>query len=109
MDVYFRVRGNVQGVMFRQTLIRAAQRRGLEAGASNLRDGSVSCLISGAEEKIDEIVSGLKASAPINSWGASVADLALLSESAGIPFDGHQVTTANVDGFSWNPDVEMYL
>jgi acylphosphatase len=107
--VHFRVSGKVQGVMFRQTFIRAAQRRDLEGAASNLPDGGVSCFLSGAEDKIDEITSGLQTGKTINSWGARVEGLVFLEESEGISFLEHQVTTANVDTFSWSPDVEMYL
>ena len=107
--VHFRVSGKVQGVMFRQTFIRAAQRRDLEGAASNLPDGRVSCFLSGAKDKIDEIRSGLQTGKAINSWGARVEELVFLEEREGIPFHAHQVTTANVDAFSWSPDVEMYL
>ena len=107
--VHFRVTGRVQGVMFRQTFIRAAQRRNLEGAASNLPDGSVSCFLSGAEDKIDEITGGLQTGEAINSWGARVKKLVFLEERDGIPFDEHQVTTTNVDTFGWSPDVKMYL
>ena len=107
--VHFQVSGQVQGVMFRQTFIRAAQRRDLEGAASNLPDGRVACFLSGAREKIDEITSGLRTGEPINSWNARVETLVFLEEREGIPFHEHQVTTANVDTFSWSPGVEMYL
>jgi acylphosphatase len=108
-DVHFRVAGRVQGVMFRQTLIRAAQKRRIEAAASNLADGTVSCFLSGLSTGVDEILDGLRAGKEINSWGARVAELVLLAENEGIPFDEHQVTTANVDRFSWSSGVDMYL
>jgi acylphosphatase len=95
--------------MFRQTLIRAAQRRGLEGAASNLPDGRVACFLSGAGDKIDEITRELRTGAAINSWGATVEELVFLEEREGLPFHDHQVTTANVDTFRWSPDVEMYL
>ena len=95
--------------MFRQTFIRAAQRRNLAGAASNLSDGSVACFLSGAEDKIEEITGGLETGEAINSWGARVDGLVFLEARDGIPFDEHQVTTANVDTFSWSPDVEMYL
>jgi acylphosphatase len=108
-EVHFRVTGRVQGVMFRQTLIRAAERRGIEAGASNLPDGSVSCFLSGAPERIDQILEGLQAGKDINSWGARVAALELLEPQRGIEFDEHQVTTANVGTFRWSRGVDMFL
>jgi acylphosphatase len=106
---YFRVEGRVQGVMFRQTFIRAAQKRGLTGAATNLPDGSVSCFLSGVEEKIEELLAGLQSGREINSWGAQVARLISLEPANGLAFDKHQVTTENVDSYNWSPDVEMYL
>ena len=108
-DVHFRVTGRVQGVMFRQTLIRAAQTRRIQGGASNLPDGSVACFLSGASERIDEILEGLRSGKEINSWGARVEALSLLEASNGIAFDRHQVTTGNVDTFRWSGGVDMFL
>lgn len=55
---YFKANGRVQRVMFRQTLIRAAQHRGLVAGASNTRDNTneVTFTLSGDNAKIEEIL-----------------------------------------------------
>jgi acylphosphatase len=106
---HFRVEGRVQGVMFRQTFIRAAQKRGLSGAATNLPDGSVSCLLSGAQAKIDEILEGLRSGREINSWGARVERLVPLDSETGLAFNKHQVTTENVDSYNWSPDVEMYL
>ncbi len=108
-DCYFRVLGRVQGVMFRQTFIRAAQKRGLTGAATNLPDGSVSCYLSGSEEQINEILDGLRSGREINSWGARVEQLIPLPPGKGLAFDKHQVTTANVDAFNWSPDVKMHL
>jgi acylphosphatase len=109
MQRYFRVEGRVQGVMFRQTFIRAAQKRGLSGAATNLPDGSVSCFLSGAEENINEIFEGLQSGREINSWGAQVERLIPLDPENGLAFERHQVTTKNVDSHNWSPDVEMYL
>ncbi len=106
---YFKVVGNVQGVMFRQTLIRGAYKRGLKAGATNLVDGSVSFTLIGDIQMIDEIISFFKSRKPINSWKAKVDELFELSEQDGIVFEKHEVTTENVDTFNWSEGVEMYL
>jgi acylphosphatase len=106
---YFRVEGKVQGVMFRQTFIRAAQKRGLTGAATNLPDGSVSCFLSGSEAEIKELLNGLQSGQEINSWGAKVEQLIVLTPESGQAFDKQQVTTANVDSYNWSPDVEMYL
>ena len=59
----YRAMGRVQNVMFRQTLIRGAQKRGLEAGATN--DASdrrvVTFTLCGDAGKIAEIVNFLSA------------------------------------------------
>lgn len=107
--VYFKVSGKVQGVMFRQTFIRARQSRELKGAASNLSDGTVSCYISGDANMIDNLVTNLHSGNEINSWGAYVEKLIPISDLEGIPFAKHQVTTANVDAFNWSTDVDMYL
>ena len=107
--VYFKVSGKVQGVMFRQTFIRASQDRGLKAAASNLSDGTVSCYIYGPADMIDDMVVKLLSGEPINSWGACVDKIIPISDPEGIPFEKHQVTTSNVDPFNWRSDIEMYL
>lgn len=106
---YYKVIGNVQGVMFRQTLIRGALKRGLQAGATNLSDGSVSFVLNGEESQIEEIILFLKSGKVINSWKAQVEQLLVLPEEDGILFEDHQVTTDNVDNFNWSEGVEMYL
>ena len=103
------VKGRVQGVMFRQTFIRAAQKRNLKGAATNMPDGGVCCYLSGTEEKINEIVEGLKNGQAINSWNASVDQLTILNQKQAVAFERHQVTTENVDSFSWSPNVEMFL
>ncbi len=106
---HFRAEGRVQGVMFRQTLIRAAQKRDLRAAASNMPDGSVAFLLAGDPVKIEEITAGLTSDREINSWGARVTRLAPLPENERIPFERHQVTTENVDSFRWSTGIEMFL
>ncbi len=107
--IFFKVSGKVQGVMFRQTFIRACQKRNLEAAASNLSDGTVSCYISGDTDMIDDIMLNLLSGKKINSWGAYVEELFPIADTDGIPLHDHQVTTETVDSFSWNHDVDMYI
>lgn len=108
-EVYFLVEGRVQGVMFRQTFIRAAQFRGLKGGATNVSGDRVSCFLAGEADQVQQVMDGLESGRPINSWGAVVDHLLPLNEDKGIPFEQHQVTTENVDSFHWNPNVDMYL
>ncbi|OFZ13020.1 MAG: hypothetical protein A2X86_09360 [Bdellovibrionales bacterium GWA2_49_15] len=103
------VKGKVQGVMFRQTFIRALLKRQLLGGVSNdpREHDRVSFTIQGDEQKISEVLERLISVVPLNSWGASVTHLELLG--AAIPIEQHQVTTANVDNFRWTQSVEFYL
>jgi acylphosphatase len=108
MRRFFVARGRVQGVMFRQTLIRGAQNRRLQAGASNLPNGvEVAFTLEGEAEAIAELVEVLRTRQPLNSWGACAE--CLLEQDDGAPVEAHQVHTGNVDGFSWNPNIAMYL
>ena len=108
-QVYFKVSGKVQGVMFRQTFIRACHSRGLKAAASNLSDGTVACYISGETGLIDDLMANLLSGKELNSWGACVDKMIPISFTECIPFERHQVTTDNVDTFNWNPNVDMYM
>ena len=102
------VKGKVQGVMFRQTVIRAAQKRSLQAGATNLASGNeVSVSLIGEDAGINEIISGLEKGEPINSWQALPESVSLLDEF--IELSEHQVTMENVDSFNWSGGVEFYL
>jgi len=108
MKRFFLVKGNVQGVMFRQTLIRAAQKRSLRAGATNLPGGSeVAITLDGDDKAILEIIKAAKALKPLNSWGAAIEELK--EQQGGRKIQRHQVTTDNVDEFSWNPNINMFL
>ncbi len=95
--------------MFRQTLVRAAQRRALEAGATNLTDGTVACVLRGDPTAIAVILDRMEQGNTINSWGAQISRLERLDPAAGLPLHAHQVTTSNVDRYSWSPQVDMYL
>ncbi|KAH7815374.1 putative Acylphosphatase family protein [Monocercomonoides exilis] len=105
----FSVRGKVQGVMFRQTIIRACQARGIRGGATNsvADKHEVILTFSGNKEMIEEILAFFRAGKVLNSWGAQVTSITPISTS--VPFSNHQVTTENVDTFKWNPRVEFYM
>ena len=105
---YFKLVGNVQRVMCRQTLMRAARKRGLRAGATNEPDGSVSLTLCGPHGAVAALANTLAEGGPLNSWGARVA--ALSEEAAGRAVDAHQGHTGNVDEeIRWNPNVEFYI
>ena len=104
---YFKLVGKVQRVMCRQTLMRAAQRHGVRAGATNEADGSVALTMCGAHGEVAAIASKLAAGGLLNNWGAQVT--ALNEAAEGRAVEAHQVHTGNVDEIRWNPNVEFYL
>lgn len=133
---FFIAFGRVQQVMFRQTLMRAAIRRGLEAAASNskisvriiissqqqrlltcqsassLQRDKVVFYLKGDDSKIVEIVDFLRAGKEMNNWGARVTRLDEITadEAARDPERArYQVTTSNVDDRQWDPNVEFYI
>ena len=104
----FRVRGKVQGVMFRQTFIRACQKRNIDGGATNCwKSDDVLITIEGSEKQLYEIIERLKLNKPINSWNATPVEVIELENI--IPISEQEVTCHNVDHFNWTPGVEMYL
>jgi acylphosphatase len=108
MKRFFLAKGHVQGVMFRQTLIRGALKRSLRAGATNLPGGSdVAITLDGDDTAILDIIKAARDLKPLNSWGAAIEEL--IEQDGGRKIQRHQVTTDNVDEFSWNPNVNMFL
>ncbi|CEG37474.1 Acylphosphatase-like domain [Plasmopara halstedii] len=108
---WLEVRGKVQKVMFRQTVIRAMQKRGLEGGASNDRQDKnlVRITMRGNPDQMEEIVTALREGNPINDWGAMATSVEDVDSESGMVMEAHQVTTTTVDNRSWNPNVTMFL
>lgn len=106
----FEARGRVQNVMFRQTLIRAMQKRALAGGASNDKHNKtlVRVTMRGPSASVEALVEILRSGRAINDWGAKVATLKEV-EDGGWRIEQHQVTTNNVDARNWNPNVTMYI
>lgn len=105
----FRVYGQVQGVMFRQTFIRGLIKRKLNGGATNNKDAhkTVSITIETSEEiEIDYIVQELIRLKVINSWNATIEKIEDLPV---IKIEDHEVTTSNVDDHQWSSGVEFYF
>ena len=48
--------GRVQGVFFRDSTRREAERRGVSGWASNTSDGTVECVFEGSAEAVDAMV-----------------------------------------------------
>jgi acylphosphatase len=106
---YFTAIGKVQQVMFRQTLIRAAQKRSLRAGASNDKQDKelVHFTMSGDNAKIDEMIAFMRSGKELNSWGAKAREVH--EHNTGKALEAHKVTTENVDQFNWAKEVTFYI
>lgn len=105
---YFIAIGKVQGVMFRQTIMRGAMKRGLKAGATNLPNThEVDFMLEGDDEKIQEIVDFIRSGKNINDWEAKIDELKEIE--SGNTIADYEVTTENVDSFNWSTDVNFYL
>jgi acylphosphatase len=121
--LFFSLRGRVQGVMCRQTLVRGAARRGLRMGATNELDGSVSVTVEGRFVEIHALMARVGDGTELNSWGALADTVEEIQDCLGRGNHGwgprggprcrsiakHQVTTENVDTFKWNKDVQMHI
>jgi acylphosphatase len=71
--VLARVTGKVQGVYFRGWTQQQAQRLGVHGWVRNEADGSVSALLAGSPQRVDEIVRLLRQGPP----GAAVATVSV--------------------------------
>lgn len=104
----FTAAGKVQGVMFRQTLIRGLLKKNLSGGAANMPErDKVKFFISGEDKIIIEFIKVLKSAKELNNWGARVETLEEI-EGEVLP-EEYEVTTENVNDFDWSPNVSMYL
>ena len=61
----FTVHGRVQGVWFRDSTRREAQRLGVSGYAINLPDGNVEVLACGASRALDELAAWLRSGPPL--------------------------------------------
>ena len=106
---FFTFHGRVQYAMFRQTIMRGALKRNLEAGATNCKDDKekVIATFAGDRPKIDDLVSTLGSGKVLNSWKAQVTSYE--ENPSGLDIDDHEVTTKNVDDINWPGSVEIYI
>jgi acylphosphatase len=109
MPVFVVVHGKVQNVMFRQTIMRAAMKRGVVAGATNVKSDRtrVDIALDGDPAKIQEMVTGLQSGKQLNSWGAHCTSVEVVED--GKPPLQHEVNTSNVDNIKWKKGVKFYL
>ena len=106
---FFTFHGHVQYSMFRQTIMRGAMKRNLEAGATNCKDdkNKVIATFSGDRSQINDLVSVLGSGKVLNSWKAQVT--AYEETPSGLEIADHEVTTKNVDDINWPGAVEIYI
>lgn len=70
------VTGRVQGVLFRDSTRRVAQRHGVGGWVRNTRDGAVEAVIEGAPEAVERLVAFCREGPP----GASVDEIEVRDE-----------------------------
>ena len=106
---HYVARGIVQNVMFRQTIIRAAQSRGLVAGATNDKSDRTAVFLAfqGEMNKIEALVEEMASKKKLNNWGAQVETIERVA-SDDAPLN-YEVNTSNVDSFNWRSDVKFYI
>ncbi|CAI5740726.1 unnamed protein product [Peronospora destructor] len=79
--------------MFRQTVVRAIQKRGLEGGATNDSQDKnlVRMTLRGDFEQIEDLIAALR------------------QARHGMALEAHQVTTTTVENRRWNPNITMFI
>jgi acylphosphatase len=76
------VRGHVQGVFFRETTRREAERRGVTGWVRNQPDGSVEAVLEGEAEAVERVIERCRSGPP----GARVDAVDVVDEAAeGLP------------------------
>ncbi len=60
-----RIAGRVQGVGYREWLMRTARRHGLDGWVRNRADGSVEALLSGEEDALQAVLSACRRGPPL--------------------------------------------
>lgn len=109
MQQSYMVRGKVQGVMFRKTFVLGANKRNLQAGATNDPQDKdlVHVSLEGEGTSMNELMASMMLLPALNSWGAKPVNIVPVENF--IPFDQHQVTTDNLESLSFSSGVEFYL
>nr|WP_294810347.1 acylphosphatase [uncultured Sphingomonas sp.] len=59
------VSGRVQGVGYRDWVVRTAQRTGLTGWVRNVRDGRVEILVSGDDDTVAQLIEGCREGTPL--------------------------------------------
>lgn len=60
------VTGRVQGVGYRDWVVRTAQRTGLTGWVRNLRDGRVEMVVAGEDEALNALIEGCRVGSPLS-------------------------------------------
>jgi acylphosphatase len=109
MEQSYSIYGKVQGVMFRKTLILAAGKLELAAGASN-DNNDTDCVhfsLAGDSRKIETLEQRLMTLESLNSWGAKATKLIKLKNYKKVKT--YEVTTLNIEKLQFTSGVEFYL
>lgn len=85
-----RIRGRVQGVGYRDWMVREATRLGVDGWVRNRRDGSVEALVSGDPAAVGALLTACRAGPPLGRVESIVEDFAEPPEDPGF----HRAPTA---------------
>jgi len=83
-DITFR--GSVQGVGFRYTTVRIAEKHRVTGWVRNEPDGSVRCVVEGRREEIDRFITAVE-----DAMAGSIRDKALDQRPATGEFEGFEI------------------
>lgn len=113
-ELYFEAYGVVQGVHFRQTIVRSCKLKNITAGVSNdkTNPNKVSCFFSGNKQAIDEFYKLIISTHPLNSRGADIEktqNLNLPESSNSLFLESFDIHTKNIDSYFWDSKVEIYI
>jgi acylphosphatase len=90
------VKGKVQGVGFRWTVADLARKLGLQGLVRNLRNGQVEIFCEGPIEKIEELLSEIRAqNIGFEGWGVRVDEVSVSKEGE----SGYRPAWRRYDGF----------
>ena len=107
--VFLIVRGKVQEVLFRKTLVLAGHNHGVQVGGTNSKDDKnrVDVTVRGPADKIEELIHALGPNKKLNSVGAEIESIERVAE--GIAVEDHITHTRQFETLRFPTGVEFFV